>query len=194
MSKWSIKNKSLNLGKISAYKIYQDNKILSFGDFLKLLIENEDFRIYFNNLLASSAYSAFRWETPGVTQNKLDMNFSFVLVNSPGLIRRIDRNSFKEHFKEYDSIAVAPNLSGDAIMIIPSPGQNGNDYGHLAEFVRKAPLEVIHKFWIIAGEEMLSILEKRKCWLSTAGAGVSWLHLRLDSKPKYYTYSTYRNS
>ncbi|MGI9175867.1 MAG: DUF6940 family protein [Rhodothermales bacterium] len=23
-------------------------------------------------------------------------------------------------------------------------------------------------------------------WLSTAGGGVSWLHVRLDSRPKYY--------
>ena len=29
-------------------------------------------------------------------------------------------------------------------------------------------------------------------WLSTAGMGVSWLHLRLDSQPKYYRHGPYR--
>jgi hypothetical protein len=29
-------------------------------------------------------------------------------------------------------------------------------------------------------------------WLSTAGAGVSWLHVRLDDRPKYYGYAPYR--
>jgi hypothetical protein len=28
-------------------------------------------------------------------------------------------------------------------------------------------------------------------WLSTAGMGVSWLHLRLDSRPKYYRHRSY---
>ncbi len=29
-------------------------------------------------------------------------------------------------------------------------------------------------------------------WLSTAGAGVSWLHVRLDTRPKYYHHGPYR--
>jgi hypothetical protein len=28
--------------------------------------------------------------------------------------------------------------------------------------------------------------------LSTAGAGVSWLHVRLDDHPKYYSYEPYQ--
>lgn len=28
-------------------------------------------------------------------------------------------------------------------------------------------------------------------WLNTAGAGVPWLHIRLDSRPKYYRYQPY---
>jgi len=29
-------------------------------------------------------------------------------------------------------------------------------------------------------------------WLSTAGGGVAWLHVRLDTRPKYYRYNPYR--
>ena len=38
--------------------------------------------------------------------------------------------------------------------------------------------------------------QERACvpvWVSTAGAGVSWLHVRLDDRPKYYGYQPYRN-
>ena len=31
-------------------------------------------------------------------------------------------------------------------------------------------------------------------WMSTSGAGVSWLHIRLDSRPKYYQYRPFAAS
>jgi len=35
-------------------------------------------------------------------------------------------------------------------------------------------------------------ISDRPTWLSTAGLGVYWLHLRLDSRPKYYRYQPYK--
>jgi len=35
-------------------------------------------------------------------------------------------------------------------------------------------------------------LSSRPVWLSTAGGGVSWLHVRLDDRPKYYHHAAYR--
>jgi len=123
---------------------------------------------------------------------QLEKDFSFVLVNSPSLIREIDLISFQEHFTDPDLVKVSPNLSGDAIMIIPTPGKNEEEYGHLADFCRNAPDSVQSQLWETVGKQTLTTVKKRNCWLSTAGAGVSWLHLRIDSKPKYYTYSPYR--
>ena len=37
-------------------------------------------------------------------------------------------------------------------------------------------------------------LGTKPVWLSTAGAGVSWLHVRLDDRPKYYGYAPYRQA
>ena len=31
-------------------------------------------------------------------------------------------------------------------------------------------------------------------WLNTAGAGVPWLHARLDGGPKYYHHAPYRRA
>lgn len=36
-------------------------------------------------------------------------------------------------------------------------------------------------------------LGAKPVWLSTAGAGVPWLHVRLDDHPKYYGYALYRS-
>jgi len=34
-------------------------------------------------------------------------------------------------------------------------------------------------------------LGERRLWISTAGGGVAWLHVRLDSSPKYYGFRPY---
>ena len=31
-------------------------------------------------------------------------------------------------------------------------------------------------------------------WVSTSGLGVYWLHVRLDSYPKYYQHAPYKNA
>jgi len=34
---------------------------------------------------------------------------------------------------------------------------------------------------------------KTTLWVSTAGLGVYWLHMRVDPKPKYYKHQAYKN-
>jgi len=41
-------------------------------------------------------------------------------------------------------------------------------------------------------EAMTRRIGVKPVWLSTAGAGVSWLHVRLDDRPKYYGFGPYR--
>lgn len=48
------------------------------------------------------------------------------------------------------------------------------------------------KLWRCVAETMLRRLSGRPLWLSTAGAGVAWLHVRVDPVPKYYAYPPYR--
>ncbi len=42
------------------------------------------------------------------------------------------------------------------------------------------------------GQEMEKRVSDKPVWLSTAGGGVPWLHVRLDNRPKYYSYRPYR--
>ena len=85
-----------------------------------------------------------------------------------------------------------PNLGNDAVMVVPCPGGPPAAYGHLGAFVRRAPESQRHAFWGRVGAAMQRRLDARPIWLSTAGAGVSWLHVRLDDRPKYYGHGPYR--
>ena len=67
-------------------------------------------------------------------------------------------------------------------------------YGHIGAFVRHAPEPQRHALWERVGAAMQRRVGTKPVWLSTAGAGVSWLHVRLDDRPKYYGYAPYRDA
>jgi hypothetical protein len=151
------------------------------------------FRSLFNALLADAPFAAFRWETPAVTAATVTRPFEFVLLDSPGLDRRPDPEAFAEHFAGAAAgVAVFPNLGGDAILVVPCPVAEPLAYGHLAAFARLAPEPQRKALWRAVGEPMARRVGAEPVWLSTAGAGVSWLHVRLDDRPKYYGFGPYR--
>jgi hypothetical protein len=78
-------------------------------------------------------------------------------------------------------------------MVVPCPIGPVNAYGHLASFVRNAPEQQIHDLWQAVADAMARRIATKPVWLSTAGAGVSWLHVRLDDRPKYYGHAPFRN-
>jgi hypothetical protein len=155
-----------------------------------------NFREWFSALLAGATFSAFRWETPPVTTMTVDRPFEFVLLDSPGLARKPDPNAFKEHFdrKSGSEVLSFPNLGGDAVMVVPRQIASTSAYGHIAAFVRHAPESQIHALWKAVGDAMARRISNRPVWLSTAGGGVSWLHVRLDDRPKYYGFAPYRTA
>lgn len=169
-------------------------KPATFADVLQGWQGDAAFRSMFNTLLADAPFSAFRWETPPVTSATLTRPFEFVLLDSPGLARSPDPNAFAEHFSGAGEAGVVafPNLGGDAILIVPCMTTVPSAYGHLAAFVREAPEPQRHALWQLVGEKMARRVGARPVWLSTAGGGVSWLHVRLDDRPKYYGFGPYR--
>ena len=82
----------------------------------------------------------------------------------------------------------------DAIMILPSPVDADSSYSHLLAFLETAPTTQLHTLWQLVGESAMHRLDEPPVWLNTAGGGVSWLHVRLDDKPKYYVYRPYREA
>jgi hypothetical protein len=119
-----------------------------------------------------------------------------VLLDSPGLARDPDAGAFAEHFSGAGAGGVVefPNLGRDAILVVPCPDGPLSAYSHLAAFVRQAPEPQKHALWAAVGAAMQRRLGGKPVWLSTAGAGVSWLHVRLDDRPKYYGHWPYQKA
>ena len=191
---WSFQSAGLRGKRGMRFAVNFDAHPASFADILRAWQDDAEFRSLFNAQLADVPYSAFRWETPPVTAATITRPFEFVLLDSPGLARHPDPEAFAEHFgaASEEGIAVFPNLGGDAVMVVPCPFTSPSAYGHLAAFVRQAPEAQWHALWRAVGEAMARRVGPRPVWLSTAGGGVSWLHVRLDDRPKYYGYGPYR--
>ncbi len=183
---------------IERYELLAHNAPVSFTEVIQSWIHDEAFRKLFSDTLRNSQWSAFRFETPPVNDSILPKRgFEFVLLDSPALDRPTDSAAFAKHLAEATSTVVSfANLSGDAQMIVPGPSVPPEDYdrtyGHLAEFVRNAPSDQVDLLWQTVGHVLNTKLGAQPRWLSTAGMGVSWLHVRIDSRPKYYGYSRYR--
>lgn len=173
------------------WRILDESGRLSFGEFLQLLCSNEEFREFFNDLLCAVPYEAFRWETPKLTHDNAKRDFRFVTISAASLNRRANNSPFSEHFHQKDGVTVFPSLGGDAVMIVPTPPTQETDYVHIADFVREAPKEVRSRLWQLTGETVLEMLGTKPLWLNTAGGGVAWLHVRIDSRPKYYHHRKY---
>ncbi|HZO84316.1 MAG TPA: hypothetical protein VFC26_03835 [Verrucomicrobiae bacterium] len=175
--------------------VSDDSRVLSFRQVVELWQASGEFRKFFTAVITQCSFDAFFWETPPVTERTFDRSFDFVLVESASLSRLTpDPSPFKSHFASRHSEAVLtfPNLGGDAILVVPTPMADEACYTHLARFLRDAPASQVDAFWRTAGLAMQDRVSHRPTWLSTAGMGVSWLHLRLDSRPKYYRYEPYR--
>jgi hypothetical protein len=173
-----------------------DSAPVSYAEILRRWQEDADFRSWFNALLAEAPFAAFRWETPSLTAATAVRAFEFVLLDSPGLGSDPDADAFAEHFvgASEGGVVEFANLGKDAILIVPCPNGLPSAFGHLAAFVRQAPEPQRHALWQQVGSAMRRRLGVKPVWLSTAGAGVSWLHVRLDNRPKYYGYGPYRET
>jgi hypothetical protein len=64
----------------------------------------------------------------------------------------------------------------------------------LAAFLREGPSDQVHDLWHRTARAVRENLGAKPMWLSTAGLGVAWLHIRLDSRPKYYRFDGYRRA
>jgi len=184
--------------RVTKYRITRDGVLATYSLVLDLWSRDTVFRSYFTTLLANSSFSAYRWETPALTDKTAAQPFEFVLLNSPGFTsRQTDAKTYNDYFTDDDTdngIVTFANLRGDATLVVPSPRTADHMYGHLAAFVRLAPDSQLDAFWRILGTTVKSQITDIPIWLSTAGGGVTWLHVRLDSRPKYYGYSQYKQT
>jgi hypothetical protein len=175
--------------------ITQDGRQLSYTDVIESWANDSSFTRYFTSILKSSPFEAYFWETPPVNAETLNHAFEFVEVEGEILKQMpTNRQTFLERFNQAKnhSIISFANLGGDAQLVVPCPLSASSEYPHLAEFLRTAPDEQIEALWQQVGLQAEKTISDKNTWISTAGAGVAWLHVRFDSFPKYYSYAPYR--
>jgi len=192
---WSVRIDEKDGGRVRQVSVLCDDEPVSYAKAIERWQSDSAFRAFFSSVLADAPYSAYLWETPPIAQSTSTRAFEFALVDSPQLARSIpDPDAFASHFEASDpgeGVSVFPNLGGDALLVAPMPQAPLIAYSHLAAFVRTGPAEQQHKFWQTVGSTFAARLGARPLWLSTNGLGVAWLHARLDTRPKYYTYEPY---
>lgn len=172
------------------------NRQLQFSDVLKLW-EHEDhsFSEFYISVLAASTFDAFFFECPPVTKSTLSRVYEHVTVRAHRF-RGADPESFQTHFEQ--SVAGATSfasLGGDSQLVSPCPRSTDHHrYGHIGAFTRGADLTQQIELWHLVATTMRQVLDMRgeaRTWLSTEGSGVPWLHVRMDSRPKYYHHDAY---
>ena len=90
-------------------------------------------------------------------------------------------------------------LGKDALLVAPCPRQKGNPdiYKHLASFMKSGLDAQILQFWKKVAIDFIQEVHRRNLqnvWLSTSGGGIAWLHVRMDTRPKYYQFHDYKKS
>ena len=194
---WEHEVESLRPGWVQRVTVFSNGMELSFGEALRLLEQDASFRQYLTRLLAGSTNAAFRWETPPVSVSNLDRPFEFVLTNDPHLETRPDPMAFASYFTGPNAEAAAltmPNLGRTAMLVVPRQLGEAAIYTHFARFLRGAPSHQVHALWRCVAETAQQRLSAERQWISTAGGGVAWLHVRIENVPKYYSYKPYADA
>lgn len=180
-------------GQVRHMAVLHDGAAVSYAEVVEHWRTSRSFRTFFTALLADQPSRAYFWETPPVTRATAAQAFECVLVDGPGLAGMTSEpNAFARHFKPGQPVATFANLGGDALLVVPAPQGPPEAYPHLAAFARRAPIAQQHALWQAIGDALAGRLCAEPLWLSTSGLGVAWLHVRLDARPKYYTYAPYR--
>jgi hypothetical protein len=185
----------LENGRCRKVTLWQDEKQLVYAEVMARWQGDEAFRDAFISILADAPYPAYFWETPPVTLATIKRPFEFVQMDSPQLARvRPTPNAFRSYFDCDKEIVAFSNLGGDAYLVVPCPQTSDDTYTHIGAFTTKAPMSQQHALWQAVGRALAQRLNPQPIWVSTSGLGVYWLHIRLDSYPKYYTYTPFREN
>jgi hypothetical protein len=189
---WRIDCKTVGLD-TARWKIRTDDEsVLTFQALCASWRSDAAFRRFWVAGLRDAPFDAYAWECPPVTAGSVAREFECVFVSSPMLARtEPDPQAFAEHFRPGRSVVTFANLGGDAVLVAPCPGAPGSDFSHLASFSATATSAQQDALWQAVGRAMEMRIGAKPVWVSTAGLGVAWLHVRLDDRPKYYRHMPY---
>lgn len=181
------------------YRFEEGAKPMSFLRAMNLLENSISFRLQVREALRKSGLKNIYWECPPVSRSTATQDFEFVVIEAIGLQNSpADPKPFEDKLIScQDRVRVISFESKDkdapATLIVPCNHASLDSYAHLGIFLEKAPLEQQHELLKNVGHILLEKLSKTQnpIWLNTSGRGVKFLHVRLDTKPKYYIHMPY---
>jgi hypothetical protein len=192
---WSANRTLLREGRGEKVALLRDGRAAAFAEVVAAWRGDADFRTFFAGELAATNQRAFFWEMPPIRRGHTDMAYEYVTIGSDALARMApDAEAFAAIFENGpDSVVTFRNLGGDALLVAPRPLGDHRSYAHIAAFLRAAPEAQRLELFRVLGHAIDAELQRTPdpIWVSTSGLGVAWLHVRLDSYPKYYQYRPY---
>lgn len=178
------------------YAVSSNGKIFTFDEFYIALLNEKNGRATFTEFLRAIPFDAYYWETAPVTTLTQNRPFEFVIIESKPLKQiKGDERAFANQFNgKLEDVVTFSNLGKDATLVVPTPNRNRDLFPHLASFIRRAKPSQIDALWIALAKAYYQSISMQPLWISTAGLGVPWLHIRLDNRPKYYKHQPYIDS
>jgi len=180
------------------YKLVKNNHLITWNELYSNI--NLQFVKSFIEVLTNCKFNEYYLEFNPVSYSTLDKRiFEFVLVKT-----KICLNADFTPFNKFNinsntnDIRVFPNLSNTSILISPCYNKlfNIQSYAHIGIFMKnfntKQQIDLIYTMFSV----YITTLKSKPndfMWLSTHGKGVGWLHIRIDTQPKYITWLHYKS-
>jgi hypothetical protein len=174
--------------------ILEGEKRLSYQEVFQGWASDEAFALFYASILKQSGFSGFFWEHPALISEYLDQPYEFILLETDGFQdRKLNQQAFAEHLHPDTPVASFFNLGKNAQLVAPSLQATPDTYKHFGNFIRHAPSDQIVALFQQVEKLMLEEVRLgKRIWLNTEGMGVIWLHIRLDTRPKYYKSQRYK--
>ena len=178
------------------FKILKSETLISFQEVFKLWESDLGFIDFYVQSLKDFGFKAFFWEHPGLTSTTIDRPYECILQKSRTLdSRTINEQAFADYLHSQNGAEDFLNLGKNARLVMPTKQSVADIYKHLGSFLINAQPSQIHDFFNKIGAIVPKEIEKHPMiWLNTAGMGVIWLHVRMDTRPKYYKTKNYKRT
>lgn len=177
------------------FNIIAQEHPMSFQDVFEAWEHQPEFSQFYVSAVKGLGYSAFYWEHPALNQNLLHQSYECIILRSQPLERlAINERAFKNYIYSSKQVADFMNLGKNARLVIPTKKSDAEIYNHFGKFIRLAEDGQILALFKRVGKVVQEEIKKQDyIWLNTAGLGVIWLHVRMDTRPKYYKTTEYKN-
>lgn len=204
MSQVHYTRKLVSNDTVELYQFWQgptgsSDRKLSWATAASSLESDAAFQDLLSRVLSESRFEAFLWEcAPLSPARAAEFPFEFAVVRCDSLLRaKEDSRTFGAYLDDAKRVGKKvvrfENLGGDARLVVPSK-EPEVEYAHMGRFIRSAEVGQAREVWIAVGDEVNGLVRKGDTgsyWVSTCGLGVYYVHVRIDTTPKYYTYAPY---